>query len=111
MSLPTLRSENLVYWAPSAYDGDGGWTYAAPVQIKGRWQEETHRLGDTDETVVTEITVYPSQAVSKQGWLWRGLLVDIPNADPQQAAGAYRIRDANVTRSPNGSLVLWKAIC
>ena len=110
MSLNSMRSDQVVYWAPGAYDGDGGWTYAAAIQIKGRWQDKTERRDDIEEDFISHVILYPDQDVSKQGWVWKGLLADIPSADPQAVPGAYRVRSVEDTESSDDSLRVYKVI-
>ena len=110
MSLTTMRSDSIVYWAPGAPDGDGGWTYSTAVQIKGRWQDKVERIDNIDESFMSSAVVYTDQDVSQYGWLWKGLLADLPSQDPQAVPAAYRIRQVEDTESPGNSLRVWKVI-
>jgi hypothetical protein len=110
MSIHTMRTDNVVYWAPAAYAGDGVWTYSTPVQIKGRWQDVTERRDDIQEDFVSSVVLYPDQDVSKYGWVWKGLLANLPSNDPQAVPLAYRVMKVEYTESSNNALQLWKAI-
>jgi len=111
MSLATMQTTDAVYWAPSAPDGFGDWTYATPVQIKCRIQVRTQRppMG-TDDSFTTDTIVYADRELSKYGWLWRGLVADIPNADPQQIPAALRIKDSAYSSTPDNRFTVYKAI-
>lgn len=111
MSLATMQTTAIVYWAPSAPDGFGDWSYAAPKQIMGRVQVKSHRppMG-IDDSFTTDTIVYANQNVSKYGWLWVGLVADIPNADPQLIPAAMRIKDAAYSSTPDNRFTVYKAI-
>lgn len=88
------HNDDVVYWEPSAKDTYGARTFVAPVDLKGRWEDEQiqFRTGDGRETV-SRATVSLGQAVLEGGYLYLGTKASISSAaNPKDVSGAYEIR-------------------
>lgn len=82
--------QNVTYWSPGGNDGFGGVSYAAPVTIKGRWQDIAVLFRDTmGNEVVSQSKVWIDTDVVNKGYLFLGVST---GADPETVSGAYEIR-------------------
>jgi hypothetical protein len=88
-----MRKQAAVYWGPPVDDGDGGFTYPAPVEITCRWDETKGMAKDLkthDE--VSNSTVYVDRDVEINGYLFLGSLSEVDEAaKPTAIEGARRI--------------------
>lgn len=112
MSLTSLCTETAVYWAPGAPDGYGKRTFAAPVEIKCRWQDQIIRaVDDVGVEFVSRAVVYPLQDLEGWGRLYRGTLASLSGeTDPAEVVGAFCIRSRARSQNPSGSIVVRKII-
>ena len=109
MSYSALLTQTATYWAPSSNDGFGGISYSAPTTLLVRWQDETDNFQDTEgEEFISDAVIYTSTELQENGWLYLGTSAQ---ANPQNQAGAHRIRRREKTQTPNGSIVVHKNIC
>lgn len=86
--------QSIVYWANPVPDGYGGYTYDAPVEIFGRW-EESQELFINKEGVEqrSKAKIFLAQDVDEEEYLYLGELIDIASgSSPQDVEGAYEIR-------------------
>lgn len=94
--LTRSHNQDLVYWGTPVNDGLGGVTFAAPVNIKGRWEDVQKKVIDASgQEIVSTSLVYLGQDVDIGGWLYRGKILDIVSADrtiPGNVSGAKEIR-------------------
>jgi hypothetical protein len=104
MSIPKLISrvcvQPAVYWGSPQNDGRGGRTYADPVEIYVRWDDEAKLIvDDRGQEIVSRAEVLVQQDLDLDGRLLLGSLSDLAQAerDDPMAAGAWRIkrRDKN----------------
>lgn len=87
---------NVTYWAATP-DGYGGFSFASPLTIKGRWQDTVmDTINNQGEAIVSRAIVYVNTDVEVNGYLAQGDLDDI---DPTLIDGAHRI--ARFDKSPN----------
>lgn len=108
MSYSSLLTQVCTYWSPSTPDGFGGISYNTPTAILVRWQEATDLFNDTDgEEFISDAIVYTTTELEENGWLYEGTSVQ---SNPQNQAGAYRIRRTAKTQTPNGSIIVYKYI-
>lgn len=66
---------SVTYWAPGAGDGYGGPTFAAPVTIRGRWEDRPSRVLTKDgrETVVADSRFYTLYGIAVNGYALKGI--------------------------------------
>lgn len=83
--------EDVTHWPISGSDGYGGFTFATPIKLKGRWEEKAVLfLSANNEEQVSEAVVYIDADVVAGDYLGRGDLT--ATADPTTIDGPYRIR-------------------
>lgn len=82
MTLPAYTrnmTQTATYWSPSGTDTFGQTTYAAPTQIKCRWQNKRELFRDADGNEVTSTAVvYPDQELALRGKLQQGTVTGSP---------------------------------
>lgn len=94
------------YWAPGGNDGTGGVTFAAPVQIRCRWQDTTENFQDARGQLQTcQSIVYPESPCLEKGYLALGPHTD---ADPRTVPEACEIRATKDSPALAGARVLDK---
>ena len=85
-----------VYWAAPVKDGEGGFTWAAPVEIECRWNDTVETVLASDgKEFVSKSKVHVDQDVVRDGMLFLGCLDDLDSseeADPITSDDAYKIR-------------------
>lgn len=85
----TLR-QDVTYWAPGAPDQTGGVSYAAPVNIKGRWEERAELFIDANGNEVrSSAVVYLAVDVVLEGYLLLGISTA---TTPVGVPGSFAIR-------------------
>ena len=90
-------AQTVTYWGTPAPDGFGGLTFAAPVQMSGRWEERTELFVDASgREARSQAVVYAAQDVGVGGYLALGAFAD---PSPTAVSGAREIRA--VHKSPN----------
>jgi len=84
MSIITrMRKQVAVYWGAPVADGEGGFTYAAPVQFGCRWDDRTVLFVNyKGEETISSAVIYPDQDMVFNGSLWLGTLVALQAAYP-----------------------------
>jgi len=106
MSYQSLKTEDATYWASGTPDGYGGFTYASPVALKVRWQDQQERLVDSDgKEFVSRAIIYTDSKLDKNGWIYRGT-----SAAATPAADSYVIRTTQRSQNPSGSIVVHKVV-
>lgn len=95
----------LTLWTVSGRDGFGGYTFADPVTILGRWEQSQQKfITDAGEESVSQAIVYLGSDVTVGDWLGEGDLTASP--DPTiDTVSSFRIRGfsrvANLRNSSN----------
>lgn len=102
--LTKLHKQTIIYWANPTTDGFGGYTYTAPVDIIGRWEEKQEMFLDKEgKETLSRAMVYLSQDVSLGGFLYLGALADlaspIDETHPKNVSGTFEIRQ--ITKIPD----------
>jgi hypothetical protein len=74
--------QRAVYWGSPVEDGQGGKTFAAPVEIACRWEEMNQIVSDAKGSELTSrAVVYVLQDVDEEGFLYLGDLLDVTGYD------------------------------
>jgi len=88
--------QDVVYWGAPTNDGYGGSSYAAPVEIKARWEQRSESFTDpTGEEKQSTAVVYVDRVVALGGLLYLGTLADLSSAeesDPLALEDAHEIK-------------------
>jgi hypothetical protein len=88
-----LRAD-VTHWV-STPDGYGGYTFAAPAALKGRWEDKTELFRNpAGEEDVSEAIVYISSDVAVADYLFEGVSTA---ADPTLVAEARQIKQFHKT--------------
>ena len=81
--------QDVTHWVSTA-DGYGGYTFAAPVTLKGRWEDRAETFRDTrGEEATSDTVVYLDTDVAFPDYLFLGIST---TADPQTLSGAHQVR-------------------
>ena len=103
----------LVYWGNPQNDGEGGYTFDAPVEIRGRCEYRTEIVrSELNEELVSRARIYLEQPVDDGGYLFLGTLDDpkIGNSrHPNDTEGAMRILSQDQIPRLRGPGFLYKA--
>ena len=87
--------QTAVYWGTPVSDGRGGFTYADPVEIKCRWDDQANLITDfRGQEVASQARLLLTEDVDLQGILYLGTLDNLDSteeADPKTVEGAYEI--------------------
>ena len=93
-----LCVQTAVYWGSPVDDGTGGYTFADPVEISCRWEDQVEKIdrvgASLGEEIVSAAQVYVTQDVEERGYLFLGDLDDLDSdeeADPKTVEKAYMI--------------------
>jgi hypothetical protein len=100
-SIKRVCRQNAVYWGNPKNDGEGGFTYDTPIQIKCRWEDRNETfVTPLGEQAVSKSVVYILQKVDQDGYLFLGTLDELYDEaessgallDPKVIEGAYLIK-------------------
>jgi hypothetical protein len=100
MGLASVINRNLrqqcVYWGNPRNDGQGGFIFDSPVQIKCRWEDMAQIVVDSKGNEHTSrAVVYINEDLDENGMLHLGLLSDLTPAqmnDPMSYSDDYLIK-------------------
>lgn len=97
----------VTFWERGDPDGYGDYSYADPVQLKGRW-EDSVKIIDTafQREVVSTSQVFLGEALTPDGYLYLG---DTVETTPKTLQGARPILKVVRVPSLNGLQILWIA--
>lgn len=100
--------DTITYWAPSGYTVEGNRSFAAPVQLTGKWEDEQQLAIDAAGNEFTSMAVaYVDTDVVNEGWLFEGTSVA---ASPYGVTGAREIRSFRKVKAISSSKVERKAM-
>jgi len=88
------HKQTIVYWGTPVMDKFGARTFAAPVEITGRWEDKQELFIDVGgRESVSRAFVYLGQDVDLGGYLYLGTLTSISSeANPKNVSAAYEIQ-------------------
>lgn len=99
--------QTATYWAPSAKDGYGGYTFATPVTLDCRWLLKQELFIDTKgKEKVSAAVVLLGQDVSLGGYLYLGASTE---SNPKDADSSFEIRGFAKIPDIKGTSFLRKA--
>ena len=99
--------QTCVYWGSPLADGEGGFTFATPVELACRWEGKVQIVKDDDAKggeIESVAVVYVLQDVDEEGYLYLGTLNDLEALEdssenssggwfnPMVVDGAYKIK-------------------
>ena len=90
-----MRRQDAVYWPPQQAGRYGLAGLGQPVAVRCRWDDVHEQyVTTTGTTTISNAKVYVDQDMLPGGYLWLGLLADLPDSptDPRQLPGAYEIQ-------------------
>lgn len=99
--------QTATYWAVASRNAFNEPTFAAPVQIKCRWEDKVVLFRDAAgrERVSTAV-VYPNQPLALEGYLFLGTSA---STTPRALSGAHEILQVGASPNISGTLTLNKA--
>ena len=99
--------QTATYWAPSAKDGYGGYTFTTPVIIDCRWILKQELFIDAKgKEKVSAAIVLLEQDVSLGGYLYLGASAE---SNPKDVSNSYEIRSFAKIPDIKGTSFLRKA--
>ena len=113
-------TQKCVFWGSPVNDGQGGFTFASPVELSCRWEEMHQVVTDSKGNEITSraLVFVPSDVV-EEGMLYLGTLDDLYDLygessggaldSPKDISGTYIIKRFQKTPSIDGSGYLRKA--
>jgi hypothetical protein len=73
MNFSRLLNQDITYWGSPSRDAYGGWSFADPVLISGRWEDRAEEVvDDMGNRTVSQAVVYSTTAMDVRGWLALG---------------------------------------
>lgn len=88
--------QDAVYWGNPQSDGEGGFTFDDPVEIKCRWEEIKQTMIDKKGTeMLSRAVVFVKQDLDEEGILYLGTLDDLTSAEeiePKDVENAFIIK-------------------
>jgi hypothetical protein len=101
-------NQELTHWAVSGSDGFGGFTYAAPIVLEGRWEDKNELFISFDqEQVVSRAIVYLDADIDDGDFL--ALDDQTATADPGTLDTAFRVRMTGSVVDLRNTQTLYKA--
>lgn len=89
--LSSPYKDEITYWGTPTPDGYGGLAFAAPILIKGRWEERAEQvMSPTGELITSKVVAYVLQDLQMGGFLALGDLTDVTNPDADDDSYAIR---------------------
>lgn len=108
--IKSMRRQRAVYWARTTADSHGRFSFAEPVQIKCRWDENRgHIRNYMGEMVATTTTVYVDRIMQLGDRLKRGELDSYTLDDPTEDPLAFEIQAFEETPNYRNSETLLTA--
>jgi hypothetical protein len=103
--------QDLVYWKKTGNDGEGGFEYDDPVEIKCRYEKKKEQvISGTGEQKLSRARFFASQQLEEGGYVYLGTLSDDAvglTQSPADTEGSMRILAADEIPSPDGRTSLY----
>jgi hypothetical protein len=82
MGIESMISRNCkqtaVYWGTPINNGEGGFTFADPVEIQVRWENKLQLITDnTGNEIVAKSVIYTTQDLEEEGMLCLGTIAEL----------------------------------
>lgn len=94
--IQTVCVQTAVYWGAPTDNGYGGYTFAAPVEIKCRWDPTDKIISDgKGKEIVGSAQILVTQDLEEQAYIFLGFLADLSTeqkVNPMFVSGAYQIK-------------------
>ncbi len=89
MNLDKFYKQTLSYWGTPVANGYGGWSWDAPIEIKGRWVDKQELfINAAGEQVLSKAKVFVDRDLDMGGYIYSGTSSTV---DPTDVVGAHRI--------------------
>lgn len=106
-------NQTLVYWANPVNDGEGGYTFDDPVEIRGRCEYRVEMVRtETGEEQVSRARIYLEEELDTGGYIYLGSLDDSgidTDSHPNDVDGSMRIFSQDKVPRLRGNGFLYKA--
>ena len=110
MSLLRKLRDSITHWPLTGSDGFGGFTFGAPILLKGRWQDKNEVfITPNNEEVVSAAIVYLNTDIAEGDYLAQGDHATVPIANPATLSTAHRVRNYGRSTDLRGLVALRKA--
>ena len=95
-----MRKQTAVYWGSPVPDGQGGWSFATPVELTPddgtgvRWEDKQELFVDPQgDEIMSAAIVYPGQDLDIGGYLYLGTEASLSSdhSDPTEISDAIPI--------------------
>ena len=100
--------QTIVYWGLPNPTGYGGFTFASPVEVLGRWEQKSQLfINNAGQESRSIAIVYVDQDVVEGGWLFLGEISDIDSGlvdTPENVPEARQIRGFRKTPNLDATL-------
>ena len=98
--LERLCDQTAVYWGSPQDDGRGGFTFADPIEIQCRWQQNTEVIAMAGEDrksreIVSKAQVWILQDVDEEGYLYLGTLDSTGALDSSEEENPAKVTGGN----------------
>jgi hypothetical protein len=104
-----VYNQKATYWAPSATDGTGSKTFAAPQLVYVRWEDRTDLIIQSEgEEIPSKAVVYVQCSMSLGGYLALGDQTSV--SDPTTLSAAYIVKSYQDSRGISGNPSLKKVM-
>jgi hypothetical protein len=88
-----MRKQNAIWWSAGPKDEFGSISFAAPVQIKCRWEEKNGQIMGAQGQIITGLdTVYVDRDMKIGDKLKEGTLATDTPVDPKDDREAFEIQ-------------------
>ena len=105
-NLERLFNQTIVLWTTPVNNGYGGYTFAAPVEIQGRWEDKlTLNVSVNRDEQVDTAVIYTLATVEKENWVYLGNLTDLTTeqkANPKLIDTAYLVKGIEIFTNIGG---------
>jgi len=91
-----LLNQTAVYWGNPTPNGEGGYSYDAPVEISCRWELRQELIrDDVGRELRSKARIFVGQDLDDHGYLYLGDLDDLDSdeqVDPATVTAAFEIK-------------------